>query len=192
MNMMMLPKMLSSHDGGWEWLMRMHPSVAKVFTLYVMPMALIPPAMILYAVSAYGEQMLSGVSMAHAWRIAVLFYVCELVAVPVMAGVIQRLGEVVDARPEYHDAFAFASVVPTPLWLSPLALFIPSLTLMGVVMAVALFVSGLLIYEGNYRVFRLDDEGKSRLLASAVLGAGLVGWVALMVLAFVSWGWAVS
>lgn len=192
MNMMMFPKMLSSHDEGWEWLMRMHPSVPKVFALYVIPMALIPPAMLLYAVSAYGEQMLNGISMGHAWRIAILFYICELLAVPAMAAVIQRLGDVVDARPEYHDAFAFAAVVPTPLWLSPVALFVPSLALMGTAMAVALFVSGMLIYEGNYRVFRLNDEGKSKLLAGAVLGAGLVAWVALMGLAFVSWGWAVS
>lgn len=192
MDLRMFPKMLSSHDEGWEWLMRVHPSVPRLFALYVLPMALIPPAMVLYAISASGDRMLGGISMDNAWRIAVLFYCCELLAVPVMAAVIQRLGDVVGARPEYHEAFAFASVVPTPLWLSPVALFIPSLALMGLVMAAAMFASGMLIYEGTYRVFRLDDEGKSRLMAGAVMAAGLVAWVALMGLAFVTWGWAVS
>lgn len=192
MKMTMFPKMLASHDEGWEWLMRVHPSVSKMFALYVMPMSLIPPAMALYVVSAYGDQMLSGISMDSAWKIATFFYCCELLAVPAMAAVIQRLGDLVDARPEYHDAFAFAAVVPTPLWLAPIALFVPSLLLNGMVMAIALFISGMLIYEGNYRVFKLSDEGQSTLMAGAVLGAGLVAWVALMGLAFVSWGWAIS
>jgi hypothetical protein len=60
------------------------------------------------------------------------------------------------------------------LWLSSLALFIPSLTAIALVTAGALCVSALLIYEGCYRVFGLDDEGKTRLLAGSVLAAGLV------------------
>ncbi len=191
MNLMMFPKMAASHDEGWAWLMQVHPSVAKVFALYVAPMALIPPAMLLYAVHAYGGIM-GSVTMDHAWRLAIVFYLAELMAVPVMAAVIQRLGDVVDTRPEYHDAFAFAAAVPTPLWLSALALFIPSLTVVAVATAVALFISALLIYEGCDRVFGLNDEGKSRLLAGSILAAGLVAWVVLMGLAFVSWGWAVS
>jgi hypothetical protein len=192
MNTTMFPKMLSSHDAGWEWLMRVHPSVPRVFLLYVMPLALIPPLMILYAVRAYGEHLLGGIGIGQAWKIATFFYACELVAVPVMAVVIRRLGEVVGARPEYHDVFAYAAVVPTPLWLSSLVLFVPSLVLAGLAMALALLVSGLLIYEGNYRVFQLNDEGKSKLLAGAILGAGLVGWVVMVLVGFVSWGWVVS
>lgn len=192
MNMMMFPKMLSSHDEGWKWLADVHPSVARVFAFYVMPMALIPPAMVMYAVSAYGDQFLTPVSMQAAWAMAILFYCCELAAVPVMAAVIQRLGDIVEARPAYHDAFAFSAAVPTPLWLSPLALFIPSLTLMGLAMAAALFISGVLIYRGNYRLFQLNDEGQCRLLSGAILAAGLVAWVILMGVAFVSWGWVVS
>lgn len=192
MNMMMFPKMLSSHDEGWKWLAEIHPSVAKVFAFYVMPMALIPPAMVLYAVSAYGDRFLTPVSMQDAWAMAILFYTCELLAVPVMAAVIQRLGDIVDARPSYHDAFAFSAAVPTPLWLSPLALFIPSLPLMGLAMTAALFISGVLIYRGSYQLCHLSSESQAKILSGAILAAGLVGWVSLMGIAFVSWGWVVS
>jgi hypothetical protein len=192
MNLMMFPKMLSSHDEGWAWLMQVHPSVVRMYAMYVAPMSLIPPAMLLYAVNAYSDRMMGNVSMNDAWALAVIFYIAELVAVALVATVIQRLGAVVEAQPDYHDAFAFAAIVPTSLWLASLALFVPNLTVIALVMAAALCISAVLIYEGNYRTFRLDDEGKSRLLAGSILAAGLVAWVVLMGLTFVSWSVVVS
>ena len=49
MNPMNLPKMVYSYGDGWLDLVRIHPTVAKLFTTYVMPMSLIPPAMYVYA-----------------------------------------------------------------------------------------------------------------------------------------------
>ena len=191
MNLMMFPKMLSSHDEGWAWLMRVHPSVLKTMAFYVAPMSLIPPAMVLYAAGTYSEGLL-GISMNRAWILAVIFYLAELAMVPVMGSVIQRLGEIADRVPAYHDTFAFAAVVPTPLWLSALALFVPNLIFIALVGVVAIAASVLLIYEGTYRVFGVDEDGSAQLLTASIVGAGLVGWVAMLGLAFVSWGWAVS
>lgn len=191
MNLMMFPKMLSSHDEGWVWLMRVHPSVLKMMALYVAPLSLIPPAMLLYAASAYDEG-LFGLAMNRVWILAAIFYVAELLMVPAMAAVIQRLGEVADRRPAYHDAFAFAAVVPTPLWLSAVALFVPNLLFIAGVGIIAIAAAVMMIYEGTYRVFGVDEEGSAQLLTASVVGAGLIGWVAMLGLAFVSWGWAVS
>lgn len=189
----MFPKMLTSHDEGWKWLMEVHPSVVRMYALFVVPMSLIPPAMLLYAVNAYGERMMGGnITMDQAWILAGIFFVAELIMVPVVAAVIQSLGSVVESRPAYHDAFAFSAIVPTPLWLSALVLFIPSLTVIALATAAALCLAALLIYEGNCRIFGLDDEGKTRLLAGSILAAGLVAWVILMGITFVAWGWAVS
>lgn len=193
MNIAMFPKMLTSHDEGWKWLMEVHPSVFRMFALFVVPMSLVPPAMLVYAVNAHGGAIMAGnISVDQAWMLAGVFFVAELIMVPVVAAVIQQLGAVVDARPAYHDAFAFAAIVPTPLWLSSLVLFIPSLTVIALVTAAALCAAALLIYEGNCRIFGLDDEGKTRLLAGSILAAGLVAWVILMGMTFVAWGWAVS
>ena len=191
MNLMMFPKMLSSHDEGWAWLMRVHPSVVKVMAFFVMPMSLIPPAMLLYAASAYPEGVF-GIPMNRAWALAALFYIAELAMVPVMAAVIQNIGEVADRRPAYHDVFAFAAVVPTPLWLSGFALFVPNLLFIAAIGLLAIAAAVLLIYEGTYRVFGIDEEGPAQLLTASVVGAGLVGWVAMLGVALVSWGWAVS
>jgi len=193
MNMTMFPKMLSSHDEGWAWLMQVHPSVVRMFAFYVLPMSLIPAAMLLYGVDAYGGRMLGGsVSPEQARILAAVFLAAELAMVPLVAAVMLRLGAVVEAQPAYHDVYAFAAVVPTPLWLSSLVLFVPSLTIIALVTAGALFVAALLIYEGSCRVFQLDDEGKTRLLAGSILAAGLVAWVLLMGIAFISWDWVLA
>jgi hypothetical protein len=192
MNLMMFPRMLVSHDEGWTWLMTVHPAVVKMFFFYVVPMSLLPAAMLLYAADAYvGQAILGNLTMDEAWMLAALFFIAELLMVPLMAAAIQKIGMIVNEAPDFHDAFAFAAVAPTPLWLSSLALFVPNLAVNGLATITALLLSGLMIYEGSYRFFRLEDESKTMLLAGSILAAGLVAWACLMGLAFVSWGWMV-
>ena len=192
MNPMMFPKMLTSHAEGWDWLMRIHPSVAKTYLFYVLPMSLIPPAMLLYAWNTYGGPPLPEITRNEALFLATVFLVAELVMVPIMGRVVQSIGNVADAHPPYHHAFALAAVVPTPLWLAPLALFVPNLYFAMVVMLFALGASAALIYQGVDRVFDLTDEGKTLLVAGSVFAAGLVAWVSMMGLAFVTWGAALT
>lgn len=192
MNFMMFPRMLASHDEGWAWLTKVHPSVAKMAFFYVLPMSVLAALMLFHGATTYGGTAIGNLSLRSAWALTGAFLIAELVAVPVMGAVIQYIGDLVDARPAYHDAFAFAAVVPTPLWLSSLALFVPSLTFNAAAMAIALFASGLLIFEGSQRVFQQDDEGHSLLLSGAVLAAGLVAWVLMMGMGFVAWGWAIG
>ncbi|THF55388.1 Yip1 family protein [Pseudothauera rhizosphaerae] len=180
-----LPKMMVSYTDGWPELIRIHPSVQKMFLQYVMPMSLIPPAMFVYAmVVTPGEifpalvpQMTPGEMLA----VVVAFYLAQLAMVPLMGSIIQQMGDVVDLRPDYHDAFMLAAVAPTPLWLSALALFIPSAWVAGIVVAAAWVASAALIYHGVKPLFGIDDENKSRLMGSFVLGAGIIAWAALMV-----------
>jgi hypothetical protein len=189
MNPMMFPRMLYSHRGGWDWLIdRVHPTVARMFLAYVVPMSLIPPAMLLYAWSAYVSGPRPDFVFSQAMTIAALFYVTELAAVPVMAAIIQKIGSVIDANPSYQDSFVFAAVVPTPLWIAPVTLFFPSVLLTSVAMAAALLASTALIFQGVYRVYGTEDEGHALLAGGSVLAAGLVAWVAMVGLAFVSWG----
>ncbi|MDD5248355.1 MAG: YIP1 family protein [Rhodocyclaceae bacterium] len=192
MNPMIFPKMLVSHDEGWSWLMRVHPSVARMYLLYVVPFSLVPPAMLLYAWHAYRHTLLTAVSLNAAWLVCAVFFLVELAVVPAMGAVIQRLGQVADAEAAYEDAFALAAVVPTPLWIAPLFLFVPSLMVNALVLCAALFGAAMLIYQGSPKVFRVDDERKAKLLAGSVFAAGLVGWIAMMLLTFVVWGMVVS
>ena len=188
MNPMMFPRMLTSHGEGLDWLKRIHPSVAKLYFLYVILMSLIPPAMLLYAWRTYGGPPLPEITLGEAWFLAVVFFTAELVMVPIMGRVLQMIGQVVDASPSYQDAFTLAAVVPTPLWLAPVALFVPSLVFNILMMLLALACAAVLIFQGVDRTYDLNDEGHSLLLGGSVFAAGLVAWVIMLVLAFVTWG----
>jgi len=188
MNPMMFPRMLMSHGEGWDWLKRIHPSVAKLYFLYVIPLSLIPPAMLLYAWHTYGGPPLPEITLGEAWFLSAVFFVAELAMVPIMGRVLQMIGQVADASPSYQDAFTLAAVVPTPLWLAPVALFVPSLVFNILIMLLALGCSAVLIFQGVDRAYDLNDEGRSLLLGGSVFAAGLVAWVIMLVLAFVTWG----
>lgn len=180
-----LPKMFYSYSEGWPELVRIHPSVTRLFTLFVMPMSLIPPAMFVYSMTvtpgAVFPALVPQLSTTEALAVVVAFYVAELLMVPLMASIIQQMGDVVDVKPAYHDAFMLAAIAPTPLWLSAFALFVPSLWFAVVVGALAWVASAALIYHGVLPLFRMADTSKARTMGSFVLLAGVIAWAALMV-----------
>ncbi len=188
MSPMTFPRMFVSRGEGWNWLMRIHPSPLKLYLFYAVPLSIIPPAMVFYAWTAYRQTLLTEVSLVQALTIVAVFFVAELVAVPLMALAIQRIGHIAELVPTYTDAFALAAVAPTPLWIMPLFLFIPSLLANVLALAAAMFGAGVLIYQGVSSTYYVEDEGRARLLAGSVIAAGLVGWAAMMLLTLVTWG----
>jgi hypothetical protein len=181
-----LPKMFYSYSEGWPELVRIHPSVQKLFAFYVMPMSLIPAAMFIYSINvtpgAVFPAMVPQMTPLEALAVAVAFYLAQLAMVPLMGSIIQQMGEVVDVKPPYHDAFMLAAVAPTPLWLATLVLFIPSAWLAGVVMAAAWVASAALIYHGVVPLFKIEERSKGHLMGHFVLGAGIIAWASLMVM----------
>ncbi|MDO9597838.1 MAG: Yip1 family protein [Azoarcus sp.] len=181
-----LPKMFYSCDEGWPDVVRMHPTVAKMFLTYVMPMSLIPAAMFVYSMfvtpGAVFPETVPPFTGIEAATLFLTFYAAQLLMVPLMASIIQQMGDVVKARPDYQSAFMLAAIAPTPLWLGALVLFVPSVWLAGIALAVAWVASAALIYHGVEPLFQLNDHSKSRLMGSFVLTAGVVAWFALMVL----------
>ena len=185
MNTHNLPKMLYSYREGWQDLIQVHPSVARLFTLYVMPMSLIPPVMFVYSMlvtpGSVFPALVPEISTMEVMAVAIAFYLASLAMVGLMASIIQQMGDVVGVKPAYEEAFMLAAVAPTPLWLSALALFIPFTWVNGLVVALAWVASAALIYHGVYPLFKLEDESKARVMGSFVLTAGVIAWFALLV-----------
>jgi hypothetical protein len=180
-----LPKMVYSYKEGWQDLIQVHPSVSRLFAIYVVPMSLIPPVMFLYAMmvtpGAIFPALVPQITAFEAISIAVAFFLVELAMVALMASIIQQMGDVVEVKPAYQDAFLLAAVAPTPLWLATLALFIPSVWVNGVVVAAAWVASAALIYHGVAPLFKLEDRSKIRLMGTFILMAGIIAWMALLV-----------
>jgi Yip1 domain len=189
MNPMVLPKMVFSENEGWSEVMQMRPSTSKMLTIFVVPMSMLAALMLYYAGQTYGAQFLPHLTKQDLQIIAAVFFVAEIVAVLIIALVIQRLGEVVEIRPTYSDALTLAAIAPTPLWLATLFFLVPSVGYNLAIGALAMMAAAGLIYNGVRPVFQLDDTGKALLLAGSIFAAGLIACVALMVLTLVVWGY---
>ena len=180
MNMVQVPKMVFSFHDGWDELIRLHPSVARLFALVVLPLSVLPPALVYYAGSRYGDAFVPGVTPARWQAAAGIFFVAELLTVPIMAWLIHMACRLNDVATDYHACFTLAAIAPAPLWLSSLTLLVPSLSMAVLVGGLAVCCSMGLIYHGVYALFHMRDNFKALQMASVVAGAGLLAWLLLM------------
>jgi hypothetical protein len=180
--------LFASPSTGWNNLVQSRPSIPRLYMLHVIPFALIPPVMGYLAGMKYGGQFFPALSETKLLLIAVIFFIIELVVVPAMAVIVRQLGEVAEIHPSYHDAFVLAAVAPTPLWLAPIFLLVPSVTLNLLIVSLAMMAAAGFIYYGIPAVFDIREEGHAILMFGAVLIAGVVAWGFLMVSTLVIWG----
>jgi hypothetical protein len=176
----------------WDALTHSHIPAVKMCLFYAAPLSVIPPTMVYFAGVRYGGNILPALSEIQLLAIGVVFFLVEVAMTFLVAYFIQRLGEVIDIKPDYADAYKLAVVVPTPLWLAPLFLFIPSFGLNLTVGAAALVLSGMLIFYTVPSILRVADEGRAILLSGSILAAGLVAWAAMMYLTLITWSFVSS
>lgn len=185
MTLTSLSRMMVSESEGWPELSRIHPTTSKLFFAYVLPMSLIAPVMFAFSSLAYPgvvfPQLAPPMSLTEAIIIGAAFLLNELAMVPLMASLIQQTGELTSKTPTYEQAFTLAAVAPSPLWLAPLALFIPSVWVGVLAIAAAWFGAVALIRRGVGPVLKVHDKASLRLLASFITTTGVAAWVALMV-----------
>ena len=95
---------------------------------------------------------------------------------------IQRMSMAQDHDPGYEAAYSLAAIAPVPLWLSALALFVPSLAFNVVVVAAAWLASFALIRHGVRPLLQVDDGQKAHYIANMVTMAGIGAWIGLMLI----------
>jgi len=180
MSLLKMPSMIFSSSGGWDELIRVPPTIARTFLRLVLPLSLLPAAMIYYAGGHHGDVFIPGVSAAQ-WRAAAeLFLVAELLTVPAMAWLIHLASRVNGVPARYRDCFTVAAIAPVPLWVSALVLFIPSAAVVAVVGVLALACSLALTYRGVYTLLRMREDLRAMQMATVLTGAGLLAWLVLM------------
>ena len=175
-----MSKMMLSFHEGWDELIRIHPSIARMFVLVVLPLSLLPPAMIYYAGGHYGDIFAAGVSPAQWHTAAGLFFVAELLTVPAMASIIHLVCRANDVAADYHQCFTLAAIAPIPMWLSALVLFVPNLLVCVLAGALGLFASLAITYRGIYALFHMQEDLRAMQMATVVTGTGLLAWLVLM------------
>ena len=166
---------------GWSHLVHSKPTILQLYLTHVVPFSLLPPLMIYFAGSKYWGHMIQFLTGEKLLLVVVILFLIELLVVPVMAVIVRQLAEVAEIHPSYRNAFTLAAVAPTPLWMAPIFLIIPNVIVNLFVILMALMATAGLIYYGIPVVFRLKDKGHAILMFGAVLTAGLVAWIFILI-----------
>lgn len=182
MNLISLSKLPFSTAQGWPELEKIHPELLKVFAFIVLPLSLLPPAMLYYAGTHYPESFLKG-SAGDAWGdIAVVFFLAEMLTFMGMGWLIKQVADSNRLKIDRHDAYLLAAIAPIPLWLSSLGLLVPSLAFNAALSLVALGLSCGIIYHGIEGLCHTREDITAGAIVQTVIGAGLIAWVLLLVM----------
>jgi hypothetical protein len=184
MTLMSLARLPISAEEGWPALARLNPGILKVFFLLVLPLSLLPPLMLYYVGRHYPEIFGQVAPQRNFAVVATVFFLAEMATFLVMGWLIKQVGQTYSLNIDYHDAYLLAAIAPVPLWLSSLGLFVPQLLFNAAVSLVALGLSCALLYHGLQALGHKRDAVVATGIVQIVIGAGLIAWALLLVLAF--------
>lgn len=180
MSLISISKLPLSAEQGWPELAKSHPGLLKVFALLVLPLSLLPPAMLYFAGTHYPEMFLNRGGVTAWADFAVIFFLAEMGTFLAMGWLIKQVSEANALTIDYHDAYLLAAIAPVPLWLSSLGLLVPSLAFNAVLSLVAMGISCGLIYHGVEGLCRTREGVTAAGIVQIVIGAGLIGWALLL------------
>jgi hypothetical protein len=180
MNILAFPGMVVSSEVGWPELEKIHPAIIKIFTFLVLPLSLIPPAMLYYAGTTYGDDFVVGYgSKPWGWIVGV-FFLAEMLSFAGMGWFISQIAGNRKVKIDSHDAYLLAAIAPVPLWLSAFGLFFASIAINMAISVVALACTCGLIYHGVFALCHMHEEIEALSITYNVISAGLVAWVLLL------------
>lgn len=169
-----------SSGSGWDELRSRRPSIVALVLFIVLPMSLIPPIMLYYAGTHYGDAFIPGFG-DKSWRfITTIFFLAELLTFAVMGWLIHEVAATHHPRISLHDSYLLAALAPIPLWLSSLGLLIPNLAVNMFISLAALAASCLLVYHGlqGLKLIREDVEAMS--VTYIIMAACVIAWAMLL------------
>lgn len=181
MKMSNLAKMPFSANEAWRELSSLvDAQVARIFLSLVVPLSLLPPAMIYLAGNHYGDALFEGLGSKPWARIAVLFFIGEMLSVGLMGWLIKQVVKNWNGNISYRNAYLLAAIAPVPLWFSSLGLLAPSIALNAGVSFIALCLSSGLIYQGIRSMSGVTEDVEAGAVTQVVFGAGLMVWGLLL------------
>lgn len=170
-----------SGNGVWADLKHRNLSIPFLAWVVVVPLSLLPPVLLYYAGTHYGDAFLAGFA-GKEWRfITTILFLAELLTFFVMGWLIHAVLEGYELEISYQDSYLLAAVAPIPLWLSSLALLVPVLAVSVMAVAVGLFLSCALVYQGVRSLCHRSDNDVVTMSATyTIMAASLLAWGILM------------
>ena len=181
MTMTQLLSLPFSANGVWRELKGMNLSIPFLAWVIVVPMSFLPPVLLYYAGTHYGDSFINGFADKE-WRfITTILFLAELLTFFVMGWLIKAVLDGHQLKIEYPDAYLLAAIAPLPLWLSSLALLVPVLAVSVIAVFAGMFLSCALIYQGVRSLCQRTDNDVVAMSATyTVMAASLTAWGVLM------------
>ncbi|HHX35161.1 MAG TPA: YIP1 family protein [Gammaproteobacteria bacterium] len=168
---------------GWTELLKKNLSIPLLAWLLVVPLSFVPPVLMYYAGTHYGDSFLPGFGSKDWHFITTTLFLAELLTFFVMGWLIHSVLEGHNLKVSYHDAYLVAAIAPLPLWLSSLALLIPMLLFNVLAAAAALALSITLVYQGCKAISqRSGDDVVSMSATYTIIAASFLAWVLLLLI----------
>ena len=172
-----------TREGGWQQLRRERPSLNALILRVVLPLSLLPPVMLHYAIPHPGNALLPGLSERPWALIAPTLFSAELITFLIMGWLIHGVAGAHRLRLSLRDAYFLAAMVPLPLWLSSLTLFVPDLWFIVSGVLLALMLSCGLVYHGLQALAEREEDDIMVMSATyTVIAFGLMAWGVLLAL----------
>ena len=181
MTMTQLLSLPFSANGVWRELKGTNLSIPFLAWVIVVPMSFLPPVLLYYAGTHYGDSFINGFADKE-WRfITTILFLAELLTFFVMGWLIKAVLDGHQLQIEYPDAYLLAAIAPLPLWLSSLALLVPVLAVSVIAVFAGMFLSCALIYQGVRSLCQRTDNDVVAMSATyTVMAASLTAWGVLM------------
>ena len=166
---------------GWSELQLKNLSIPQLAWLLVLPMSFVPPVLMYYAGTHYGDSFLPGFASKDWHFITTTLFLAELLTFFVMGWLIHSVLEGHGLTVSYQDTYLLAAIAPLPLWLSSFALLVPSLLFNVLVVGLALVLSIILVYQGCKSLSKESGDALVSMSATyTVIAASLLAWVLLL------------
>ncbi len=181
MNMNQLARLPFSGNGAWSELRRLNLSIPFLAWVVVVPLSFLPPVLLYYAGTHYGDAFIDGFGDKQ-WRfITTILFLAELLTFFVMGWLIHAVMDSHNLQVSYQDSYLLAAIAPLPLWLSSLALLVPYLAVSVVAVFAGLFLSCALVYQGLRSICeRRDNDIEVMSATYTIMAAALLAWGLLM------------
>jgi hypothetical protein len=183
MSLSSLYRMPLSADQGWPEIAQRHPSFRRLFLTLVLPLSLVPPLMLYYAGTSHPEVFPPQIDVKPWGEVAVVFFLAEIATLGFMGWLVRQVAASHGLAIDYHDAYVVAAIAPVPMWLSALGLLVPNLAAVIIVALAGLALSCGLVYHGVEALARTREDVVAAGIAQVVIGAGLIAWVLLLLIA---------
>jgi hypothetical protein len=170
-------------------------TIGKCYAMHVLILAAIPAVSGFIGTTQIGWQIGAGdpvkLTTQSALIIAILYYLAMIVGVYSIGWMIHWMGDTYGADATLSQCVVLAAYTATPLFLIGIMELYPVLWLNMIIGLPALAYTVYLLYTGLPIMMGVSED-RGFLFSSAVLGVGLVAFVALLVITALLWGFGIE